>query len=975
MADKELKVKVTAKDNASSALGKIRSEFDRLSGSAGGRKIRKDLDDLSTTLDSLRTRFTGLLGTLGAAVSIRGAVQLAEAYKEVNARLRIAAESSDDFVTSQKEAVKTALETGQAYEAVAGLYTKLRINAGLAAEESAKLTNIISKATQLDGGGAGADAAVFQLQQGLAAGALRGQELNSVLEQTPSLAKAIADGLDMDIGQLRAFAEQGKLSASVVRDALFKMTGDIENNFSKLPLTSERAFQNIRTRAILVLGRLDERLGITDSFARIMQSIADNMQAVIALVSGGLIALTLGFLGSSKAALALSTSMAAVLVGLKAILSPIGLVAVALGALTAFVVANIDKTVDFAGKTTTVGAVVSATWRTIKDTVADALRVISQAVGLSGQDLSNAFTTVSNLAKRLFFGLIELINTLVSSVFSGFRLITRSALLASSSIVQQFRIAFTNLRALFSAFAQDVNEALSGKDFRFDKVGQALSDGFREASQEADRLEASLSEAAAIEEGFLGRGGVLGALRSAIAARLEEPGAVKDDFQARKPRAGGVVDEGKLRAEQDLAKARIDLENVLFQQAKRLEDDQASREIESARQLFELKAITADEYYARLDRLQTDLANREIAELERQKALRQAIIDDPKTNEAERLKALAEITELSASAAIVERELQDSKARLLNDIAAADAARLKSQQELIEGLELEAYLSGLPNEGREKALVLIEAQKRGIEDINKLMELQGKIQANNEAKRRDEEILRQQDQIFKSVTRGVQQAFADGLYRVAKGEGNINEILSAIADSLMRALSNSLAGDLTDTFFSIFGRDAKSGKAAPGGMFSGLFSGLGDQLSGLLDSLTKGLSSIFSSLGSLFSGGGSLFGGLFKAFGFAEGGYTGPGGKYQPAGVVHAGEYVFSAESVRNLGVRALDNLHSFTKGAPVSLRSRSSFAEGGFVPAPAPASGKASPANMTVQLHPDALHVTLRDWLEGELARIAVGG
>lgn len=975
MADKELKVKVTAKDDASSALGRIRSEFDRLSNSAGGRKLRKDLDDLSTTIDGLRTRFTGLLGALGAAVSIRGAVQLAETYKEVNARLRIAAESSDDFVTSQKEAVKTALETGQAYEAVAGLYTKLRINAGLAAEESARLTNIISKATQLDGGGAGADAAVFQLQQGLAAGALRGEELNSVLEQTPSLAKAIADGLDMDVGQLRKFAEQGKLSAGVVRDALFKMSGDIEKNFSKLPLTSERAFQNIRTRAILVLGRLDERLGITDSFARILQAIADNMQTVVGLVSGGLMALALAFLGSSKAALTLSTSLAAVLVGLKAILSPIGLVAIALGASTAFVVANIDKTVDFAGKTTTVGAVVSATWRAIKDAVADALRVISQAVGLSGQDLASAFTAVSNLAKRLFLGLIELINTLVSGVFSGFRLITRSALLASSSIVQQFRLAFTNLRALFAAFAQDVNEALNGKDFRFDKVGQALSNGFREASQEADRLKASLAEAAALEEGFLGRGGVLGALRSAIAARLEESGAAKDDFQARKQRTGGVadVDQAKLNAER---KARVDLENAIFQQAKRLEDDQASREIESSRQLFELKAITADEYYARLDRLQTDLANREIAELERQKALRQAIIDDPKSNEADRLKALAEIAELSVSAAIVERELQESKARLLNDIAAADAARLKSQQELIEGLELEAYLSGLPNEGREKALLLIEAQKRGIEDINKLMELQGKIQANNEAKRRDEEILRQQDQIFKSVTRGVQQAFADGLYRVAKGDGNINEILSAIADSLMRALSNSLAGDFTDMFFSLFGRDAKSGKAAPGGMFSGLFSGLGDQLSSLLDSLTKGLSSIFSSLGGLFSSGGSLFGGLFKAFGFSEGGYTGSGGKYQPAGVVHAGEYVFSAESVRNLGVRALDNLHSLTKGAPVSLRSRASYAEGGFVPAPAPASGKTSaPGNLTVQLHPDALHVTLRDWLEGELARIAVGG
>lgn len=83
-------------------------------------------------------------------------------------------------------------------------------------------------------------------------------------------------------------------------------------------------------------------------------------------------------------------------------------------------------------------------------------------------------------------------------------------------------------------------------------------------------------------------------------------------------------------------------------------------------------------------------------------------------------------------------------------------------------------------------------------------------------------------------------------------------------------------------------------------------------------------------VGSAGGTGGEFLAGLFK--GFAEGGYTGDGAKLQPAGVVHAGEYVFSAASVRRLGLTALDNLHRLSKGAPVPRVSRLGYADGGLV-------------------------------------------
>lgn len=990
MTDKEIKIKITANDSASANVSKVRDEFDKLAKSAGSKNLKQGIQSISDQLARTKQQFLGFFFGLPALGQVVKGFRLAETFKEVNAGLKNAAESSEEFNQSQRETTSIALKTGQSLESIAGLYGKLRVNAGLAAEDSAKLTSIIAKATQLDGGGAGTEAAIFQLQQGLAAGALRGAELNSVLEQTPSLAKAIADGLGVNIGQLRKIAEQGGLTAEVVRDALFSMEGDINSKFSKLPLTTARVFQNIRTQAILTLGKLDEQLGITEGFSNILQGVADNIQSAIALVSGGLVTLITIFIASSKGAFSLSAGAAAAVVGLKLLLSPIGLVAIALGGLTTFFIANIDKTVEFGNKTTTVGNIVAAAWRTIREAVSEALRVISQAVGVSGQDLSNTFSSLTSVAGRSFNGLIEIINAFVSSVFSSFRLIGRVTGITAASIVQQFTTAITNISSLFSALAQDVSDIFSGKSLSFDRVSSAITKGLNDASQEAKNLKNALVEAADNEVKFVEEGGALGALRSGIAEQLDRVKVIQDEFKKRTAVNSSQVDNkgggsaaartAALRAEQELAKARLDFENTLFQQAKRLADDQAQRDIQSTKQLFELKAITADEYYVRLNQLQTDLANREIAELNRQKAIRQSIVDDPKSSEANRLKALADITELSASAAIIERGLQDSRSTLMNEIAALEATRLKSQQDFIAELKQEAFLSGLSNEERETALLLMEAQKRGIQDINGLLQIQSQIQANNQAKQRAEEILRQQNQIFESVQRGVQQSFSDGIYNAVKG-GDMDSILKNFSDTMLRVMSNNLAGGLTDTLFNVFGRKGAGGESGPAGIFSGMFDGLSKGLSGFLGKLKSGLSSFFSAIGGLFSGGGGggIFGSLLGAFSggkkFAEGGYTGPGSKYQPAGVVHAGEYVFSAAAVRRLGLAALDNLHRLSKGAPVSIKPRVGYAEGGLVNTPPSIRSQNAASNITLSLHPDAINMTLRDWLEGELARIAVGG
>lgn len=153
-------------------------------------------------------------------------------------------------------------------------------------------------------------------------------------------------------------------------------------------------------------------------------------------------------------------------------------------------------------------------------------------------------------------------------------------------------------------------------------------------------------------------------------------------------------------------------------------------------------------------------------------------------------------------------------------------------------------------------------------------------------------------------------------------------------------------------------------KNALSGFFVDISQGSKDAFFNLVQNFKNAIATILAEraasriVDSLFSGasatGSGFLSGLFGFFSgkkFAEGGYTGPGSKYQPAGVVHAGEYVFSADSVRRLGLTALDNLHRLSKGAPIPNGPRLGYAEGGLVSELALSPAAAPTVNQSVRI------------------------
>lgn len=223
--------------------------------------------------------FSGLRGVLSAAAIGATAVAVlrqADAFNNLNARLALATTTSQQFVRAQQAVFAIAQQTGTGLEQTADLYGALaRSTERLGVSQDAVLgvTKTINQALTVSGASAaGAAAALVQLGQGFASGALRGEELNSVLEQAPRLAKAIADGLGVQVGQLRKLGEQGKLTADAVFQALQRSGAQIEQEFATLPLTVGRATTQLGNSLLVLIGNIDKVTGTSGAIASWVQS-------------------------------------------------------------------------------------------------------------------------------------------------------------------------------------------------------------------------------------------------------------------------------------------------------------------------------------------------------------------------------------------------------------------------------------------------------------------------------------------------------------------------------------------------------------------------------------------------------------------------------------------------------------------------------------------------------------------------------
>ena len=272
--------------------------------------------ELTTRLGPLSAALAGV----AAALSVKQLLAVAEEFKNYNARLALATKGTGNFVEMQSRLRDVAKETRAPLSDTVDLYNKLApalAGMGRNGAQSAGIIATVSQAIGLSGASAAASSAsLAQFTQAMGSGVLRGEELNSIMENTSGLADAIAEGLGVTRGELRKMGADGKLSSEAVLAGLEKVSARVASDFSQLPKTVGQSSTLVRNELVEMVGGIDRALGATNALASGLAFFAENIENVVRigvpLLVAALAPLVVGLVATRAAAIKAALALAVV---------------------------------------------------------------------------------------------------------------------------------------------------------------------------------------------------------------------------------------------------------------------------------------------------------------------------------------------------------------------------------------------------------------------------------------------------------------------------------------------------------------------------------------------------------------------------------------------------------------------------------------------------------------------------------------
>lgn len=268
---------------ANARLQSLQNELNNTSNTL--ERTENESRELGNTMNKLSGAFnglTGLLATLGVGVGIAEIVQLADEFKNLEARIKLATAQGQDWQTAFKGVTEVANATYSSIADTAELYGKLaRVgnDMGMSQQKMLDLTTTINQAVQLSGASAEqAQAGIMQMSQALMGGTIRAEEYNSMMENTPTVLTAVAEGLGMSMGKLRQHMLDGKLSAEEFLQAIEKQAGKIEQDFNTMPTTVSNAVTVLKNNFLSLIGDIDRTLQGSSDLSNGILALADHLK-------------------------------------------------------------------------------------------------------------------------------------------------------------------------------------------------------------------------------------------------------------------------------------------------------------------------------------------------------------------------------------------------------------------------------------------------------------------------------------------------------------------------------------------------------------------------------------------------------------------------------------------------------------------------------------------------------------------------
>ena len=298
----------TALQRIASRMDAVNQRFERMQGLAEQSVPTDIYDRLQTELGAVRTQLQGvsdeftqladrmqnaqppadnLLGSLkriGAAVigsqMVKGIVSMSDALTQTTARLNLMNDGLQTTAELQEMIYQSAVRSRGVYTDTAAAVSKMGLLAGDAfnsSEETVAFVEQLNKQFKIAGTSQeGQAAAMLQLTQAMGAGVLRGEELNSVFEQAPTIIQSIADYLDVTVGEVRGLASEGKITADIVKNAVINAADETNARFESIPMTWADVWTQATTLATVALQPLLDGINW----------LANNLEVIAPLILG-----------------------------------------------------------------------------------------------------------------------------------------------------------------------------------------------------------------------------------------------------------------------------------------------------------------------------------------------------------------------------------------------------------------------------------------------------------------------------------------------------------------------------------------------------------------------------------------------------------------------------------------------------------------------------------------------------------------
>jgi tape measure domain-containing protein len=202
-----------------------------------GRKTQETDGHANNLLKTMRN----IAATAGVTSLVKGFLGLSDSQAQINARLNLMKDETHSVAQLNDLIYQSALRSRAAYSDTADAVGKMGLNAKNAFssnEELIAFTEQVNKQFKIGGASAQEQSnAMIQLTQAMAAGVLRGQDLNSILAAAPGIARTIEESMGWASGSIKQYAEDGKVTAQVVKNSLLNMADETNEKFASMPMT------------------------------------------------------------------------------------------------------------------------------------------------------------------------------------------------------------------------------------------------------------------------------------------------------------------------------------------------------------------------------------------------------------------------------------------------------------------------------------------------------------------------------------------------------------------------------------------------------------------------------------------------------------------------------------------------------------------------------------------------------------------